>query len=110
MSRSFAEIKHNQPQHGDILESLSGAPVKLAEESREENGVLKRGVLCRAVVSVDKDGWYLSDQGVGLVCLVLPDSQKKLARGEDNRLAVDRLRVVRYTKSGRALLCETVEG
>lgn len=104
--RTFEEVKADQPQEGDILESLTGRPVVLSEESREEGDRLKKGVFCRAVASVEQDGWYLSDQGIGLVCLVLPESQKRLSRNENKKLTVMQLRAVRYTANKKALLCE----
>ena len=104
--RSFQEIKKYQPQGGEILESLTGKPVVLTVETRDENGVDKKGIFCRAVASVEKDGWFLSDQGVGLVCFIMPNAQKKLTLNEDKKYVVERLRVVRYTRNGSALLTE----
>ena len=108
MTASFDELKRNQPKKDDVLVSMTGEDVVLTEERREENGVLKRGVFCRAAVDVDRGGWFLSDKGIGLVCMVLPDSQKRLTRNADNKLVVRELRVVRYTSSGRAILAELV--
>jgi len=106
---SFQMLKRKQPERGDILVSLTGNPVTLTEERREEKGQEKKGIFCRAVASLEKNGWYLADQGIGLVCFIMPDSQKKLVRNAAGKFTVEALRVVRYVPNGRAILMEVVE-
>lgn len=106
----FQTLKRKQPEHGDVLISLTGKPVVLTEEQREENGKIKKGIFCRTLVSVEQGGWFLTDEGVGLVCMIMPESQATLVRNDVGQYTVKSLRVVRYTASGRALLCETVGG
>lgn len=106
MPKTFEEIRRDFPRIGDILDTVTGQPIKLTEESREENGVLKKGIFCRVVVSVEKQGWFASDEGVGVICFILPRAQRELVRNEEGKFTVQKLRVVKYLENGRAILAE----
>lgn len=106
MQKTFEELRRNFPRMGDILETLTGQPIKLTEESREENGSVKKGIFCRVVVSVERQGWFLSDQGIGVICFILPRAQRRLVRDIEGRYMVTKLRVIKYLDTGRAILAE----
>lgn len=104
----FLKIRKNQPIAGDCLESIDKNPIKLTVRTKNENGEEKTVIFCRAIVDVKQGGWYLSCRDVGIVCMILPDSQKSLVKDGDGDYLVNALKVIRYTRSGRAMLCEVI--
>jgi len=102
---AFLKLKTNQPKPGDILTSAEGQPVELSYGSRTEGGVAKEAVFCRAIVDVKRGGWFLEGGNRGIICLILPQAQKRLCKF-GNTYLVEKLEVVRYTENGRSMLCE----
>lgn len=107
--KKFIELKTNQPSSGDILVSRSGEKVFCSTGQRTEAGKRKRAIFVRAVVDVDKEGWFLENENKGIICLILPYSQPKLTQHDNGDFSCTKLKVVRYTTNGRSLLCEVVD-
>tara|TARA_B100000809_G_scaffold96786_1_gene95334 strand:+ start:1036 stop:1383 length:348 start_codon:yes stop_codon:yes gene_type:complete len=102
----FATLKSQQPQPGDILSTVDGSPVRMTQASRTEGGRPKVAVFCRAFVDIDREGWFLEGGKRGIICLILPQSQKRLQRDDEGDLYAEKLKIVRYTDNGRSILCD----
>lgn len=98
----FTKIRMEQPKSGDVLTTLDNRDIVLTVT--ESGG--KKAVFCKVVVDVDRSGWFLSQGEKGMTCMVMPHAQNELRRDLQGRPVVQRLRAVRYSGSGRALLCE----
>jgi hypothetical protein len=104
----FMKLKKDQPKAGDILCSLNGDLIPLSISNKEEGGVRKKAVFCRVAVEVAANGWFLTSSEKGIVCLILPESQKSL-QPIGGTFFVSKLKVIRYTANGKSLLCEVIE-
>ena len=107
-TEEFLKLKQNQPRPGDTLSSVDGQAILLTRVSRTEQGRQKTAVFCRAYADLDHEGWYLEGGKRGIICLILPQSQKRLVTDGDGNMFAEKLKVVRYTDNGRSILCDLV--
>ena len=105
----FEELKKNQPRSGEVLTTVTGKWIRLGVSQKNESGEIKYAMFCRCAIDVEKKGWFLTNKEIGIVCLILPQSQELVVETEDGRFYVRELQVVRYTENGRALLCEVID-
>lgn len=107
----FQTLLKSKPVVGTVLRSKSGLAVPVKVDRKPDFGKGEtRVMLVFAAIDRDCTGWYLSDDAQGLVCLILPISQKELVnrfRGEQD-IEVEALRVVGVNDRGTALKCELV--
>lgn len=105
----FAQLRTEQPIAGDVLSTATGSPVRISVKSIQDplRGEHKI-VFCRAKIDTNLKRWVLHDGEAGVVCMVLPNSQTYLKKDSTGGLEAVSLKVVRYTSTRRALLCEVV--
>ena len=109
-TRRFEELRERKPNPGELLYVKEGgnAPV-MVDTNPVKVGL--RVMFCNAAIDEECTGWYLTRDGKGLKCLILPQSQNKLLErngGVLEGLTVRELRVVRHARNGRALICEII--
>lgn len=108
----FQNLRKTKPGPGDILKVKAEggkAPVIVQTNDDETNG--KYRMFCNAAIDDEATGWFLTSEGIGLKCLILPRSQDYLIGlngGSTENLEVDQLRVVRESNQGTSLICEVV--
>ena len=102
----FERLRRRQPRVGDILTTVDNRDIVLRVRNDPRTG--GTAVMCRVMVDVGRGGWYLTDQELGMVVLVLPDSQANLRKNEEGDYVIRRAEVIRYAESGKSLLCEVI--
>ncbi len=105
----FETLKKDEPKVGDELTTLDGSHIRLQVRTKSVGGQVKKQVYCRAAVDVDAGGWVLTNGEVGLVCLILPQAQKRLIRDSEQFFLAKTIQIVRFTPNGGAALCEVIE-
>lgn len=111
----YEQILKCQPSEGTILRTLTGEPLRLEV-------VLKDGkppfIFGRAYVPELVGcalGWYAQGDenwtGVGWKCVLMTKARHEIVKryGLSGEIRVRALRVIRVSKSGKALLCEVSE-
>ena len=101
----FQRLKAQQPEPGDILETFDGEPIFLKINKTKEKPV----VYCHAMIDTDQEKWGLTEEDVGIICLILPYSWEKIELDNDGKEIATRILVKRYTRKETALLVEIVE-
>lgn len=103
----FAQLRLEQPSAGDVLQSATGKSVRVSVKSVIDPMLGSKSIVfCRAKIDTNLKKWVLHDGEAGVVCMILPNSQKFLTKDSTGGLVVDSLKVIRYTSTKRALLCE----
>lgn len=100
----FQRLKANQPTSGDILSTPDGEPICLKINRSKDKPV----VYCHAAINVDQEKWVLTEEDIGIICLILPYSWDKI-KTHGNSEIVTKLQVRRYTKKGTGILAEIIE-
>jgi hypothetical protein len=109
-TKRFEDLRDKKPVPGTVLFMKDGGNVNVSIDSSPGKAGL-RVMFCNAAIDEECSGWFLTNDGKGLKCLILPLSQDKLVaanRDSLENLTVRELRVVRISRNGRALICETV--
>jgi len=105
---SFAEICRQFPEPGETIEHIDNERIRVFEDWKVNEGEPVRILFCNAAVDEDATGWYLHSKDYGLKCILsLRSHDLVLVEGDD--LYVYEVRVLRKTRSGKALVCEVVE-
>lgn len=112
-ARNFVQLRDNKPEIGSMLVAKNGDEVPLYTQYKWDPEVEEetRIIFANAAIDEEATGWYLTDGGRGLKCLILPGSQDVLVKrnnGMSNGLAAHKLRVLRHTPTGSALICEVI--
>ena len=101
---SFKELAAQLPCTGTLLRSEDGSSVKVFENWKSVEGKPFRTLYCQAKIDEEATGWYLHSEDFGLKCLIGIEYHGDVGEDDDG-LYVNALRVIRETKSGRALIC-----
>lgn len=111
----YQEVVSTPPAPGTVLRTLSGEPAVLTIKVDEGKPPF---ISSRAYVSEVLDenlGWYLreaDDRSLGWRCILMTKARREVVQKcdiETGFVAVQALRVIRQSESGKALLCEVAE-
>lgn len=102
----FERLRRRQPRVGDILTTVDNRDVVL--KVRHDPFSSSTAVMCRAMVDVERGGWFLTEKEIGLAVLVLPESQRNLRKNAEGEYVLKRVEVIRYSETGKSLLCEVI--
>lgn len=115
-SEKYDLLIQNPPKEGDILTSMDGSPVVLAVELKEKFPPFVYGRAYVPETVGDTLGWFLqSAESAGFhgwKCILMPRARTELIQkcGLQNEVVeVKSLKVIRYSTSGKAILCEVHE-
>ncbi len=107
-ARNFRELLANWPKPGKVLEGLQGEPAEITIQGPQG----RRMIFTTAVIDDDCTGWYLSLQPRGVMIMIDMKNHEELLQKADlteKPLRIDRVRVIRASQNGKALICELVE-
>lgn len=105
---AFARLSKEHPKPGSVLVAKNGESVEVVEDWKNNEGRPVRILLVNAAIDLEATGWYLHSKSFGLKCLIMLRSHEQVSK-DGKGLFVNKLSVVRETKSGTALLCDVID-
>lgn len=115
-AKDFQNYTDNPPAAGTVLRCYGGSDVRLDLELVDGKPPFLYGRMFVPHIVGQELGWFLqphdSDAAYGWKCILLPKAREEAIRRlgiTEKRLRVRALKIVRYSRTGQAVLCEVAE-